>query len=57
MANFAGTVVVHKDNDGDVVPSYSGTPEFVPSPPSGLNATLGERNDPRVEPRLPRREA
>jgi hypothetical protein len=56
MANFVGTVILHLNEDGDPAPIYSGTPEYTPAPPSGLNASLGERNDPRVSPDMPRRE-
>jgi hypothetical protein len=56
MANFVGTVILHLDADGDPVPIYSGFSEFTPEPPPGLNAALGERNDPRVSPDMPRRE-
>ena len=56
MANYVVTVILHLNEDGDPAPIYSGTPEYTPAPPSGLNASLGERNDPRVSPDMPRRE-
>ncbi len=56
MTKRVGSLIEHVDGNGDPAPIYSGIPEFNPQPPPGQNATLGERNDPRVHPRQPRRE-